>query len=98
MYFKEVKVLIEFGFRTLSRQDCLYNILHILSDEILKNDELCNKAFRLVEEKIFEEMWGEETIFKIQEIKVESDYLRIPSNEKRKYNLKERIRILFKGC
>ena len=83
--------LIKLGARSTFRKDSLLSILHLLSDEILKNDDLCNKAFRIYEEKYFNDYYGkEESIFKIQEIRVETDFLKIAniesnyqSNEKR---------------
>ena len=93
----------------LERKNCLDKALQLIQEDILKDENLCIKAFLIHEEKYGKDIYGEELHqFKISEIPVETErytcYLPelfsqvYPANCKKKFNFKERIRILFKGC
>lgn len=86
-----------------NRNYALYISFERIQDYILDNTDLCNKAFRIIESKIINPVDGTpEHRFEIREIPIEIQRLEIPYQQQiprfpRKYNLKERIRILFKG-
>ena len=91
----------KYGSESNQRDYALYNAFERLQQDILDNKDLCNRAFRIYETKIYD---GEMKVnrFIVDEIPIEIQYLKIPNKQEisflpRKYNFKERIRILLKG-
>lgn len=85
------------------REMSLISCLRKLQEDILNDKKLYNKAFRLYEQRRFDDLTDREIIrFGIQEIPIETQHLILPQQPQipiyaRKYKLKERLKILFKG-
>ena len=83
------------------RDYALYSVFERLQEDILEDGNLCNRAFRIYETQEYE--YGMPLYrFVIDEIPINVQHLTIPTKQEisflsRKYNFKERIRILFKG-
>lgn len=78
----------------------LNNLLKRLEEEIILNSDLTNKAFRIYETKVFDEVRGKEiTRFTINEIPVTIEHLKLPSLEcilkKKKNNFKTKNKIFI---
>lgn len=85
------------------REMSLLNCLKRVQEDVLNNNKTYNKAFRLYEQRKFDELTEKETVrFSIDEIPINTECLVLPQQPQipifaRKYKLKERIKILFKG-
>lgn len=91
----------KYGSESDQRNYALYYAFERLQKDILEDNNLCNRTFRIYETQGYE--YGEKYHrFIIDEIPIEIQCLKVPNKQEisflpRKYNFKERIRILFKG-
>lgn len=91
----------KYGSKSDQRDCALHNVFERLKKDILEDNNLCNRTFRIYETQKYE--YGMKYHrFIVDEIPIEIHYLKIPNKQEisllpRKYNFKERIRILFKG-
>lgn len=100
-----------YGGRAQTKEEALYGALKEFEKDIL-SEEYCDRAFKIHEErydiKDFKQYKtycdGTTYIFKITEIPLRLQEVVLPKQNdiselfyKKKYNFKERIRILFKG-
>ena len=93
-----------YGGSAETREEALYGALKEFEKDIL-SEENCDRAFRIYE-KSGENLYVpscKEVVFKIDEIPLRLQEVVLPKKEDigvintRKYNLKERIKILLKG-
>lgn len=101
----------KYGGSAETREEALYCVLNEFEKDILSKNEFCDRTFRIYEERIYIKDYkkyktycdGTEYIFKINEIPVTLQEFVLPKKEdieainNRKYNFKERIKILLKG-
>lgn len=94
---------MRFGSKSEQRDYAIHLLLMRIEEYILNNKDLCNKVFRISEQKDINLNNGLPLYrFDSYEIPVTTMHLDIPNHQEiqicpRKYKFKERIRILFKG-